>query len=182
MTVLFGIILKLKEEEYESGKRNTYMLGKPRQGGLKAFPSHPSILWTHLLFILTADSGYGQQPWLLVPFKQPLTVAQEAYNKAHRIARHRVERCIGVLKARFRCLCKQRIPMYSPATAGRIINACAILHNILLDANYPMPTEAEIAEQADTDDEEEEEGILDEYHVLADGNRIRDQIVQQYFT
>lgn len=72
--------------------------------------------------------------------------------------------------------------MYSPATAGRIINACAILHNILLDANYPMPTEAEIAEQADTDDEEEEEEILNEYHVLADGNRIRDQIVQQYFT
>lgn len=133
-------------------------------------------------FILTADGGYGQQPWLLVPYRESLTTAEVAYNRAHRKARHRVERCIGILKARFRCLCKQRILMYSPATAGRIINACAVLHNILLDANYPMPPEEEIAEQADDDDEEEEDRILDAQQVLVAGNRIRDQIVQQYFS
>lgn len=66
------------------------------------------------------DSGYGQHPYLFVPIAAADVVTDQEinYNRVHRKARHRVERCIGVLKCRFRCLLRQRVLVYSPPTAG----------------------------------------------------------------
>lgn len=95
-------------------------------------------------FLIKGDSGYGQQPWLNVPLTTVNSEQGERYNKTHKKIRSTVERCIGILKSRFRCLCRQRLLMYNPARAGTIINACAVLHNLLLEAKYPDPTEDEI--------------------------------------
>jgi len=52
-------------------------------------------------------------------------------------ARNVVERFFGVLKSMWRCLSYQRVLMYSPGMAGKIVNACATLHNIRLHCNLP---------------------------------------------
>lgn len=57
------------------------------------------------------------------------------YNNAHKKARNTIERCNGLLKSRFRCCLKSRQLHYSPAKAGFIINACAVLHNICIYYN-----------------------------------------------
>lgn len=55
------------------------------------------------------------------------------YNEALCKARNPVERLFGVLKATWRCLSRQRILLYDPGFAGRIVSACSVLHNIRLD-------------------------------------------------
>lgn len=91
--------------------------------------------------LLIGDSGYGQQPWLFAPIAaaEVHTQQEENYNRAHRKARNRVERCIGAIKSRFRCLSRMRGLMYDPKVSGHIINACVVLHNIMVEENYPMP-------------------------------------------
>lgn len=107
------------QQMYEQGERNTWLLG---------------------------DSGYGLYPWLMIP-ASPAEIRQiedenekarfEEYNRRHRQARNGIERLNGVLKARFRILSKDSMLRYTPAKCGRIINCCAILHNILVDQGYP---------------------------------------------
>lgn len=109
--------------------------------------------------IYLGDSGYAQQQWLFTPVRNATTPQEERYN-AHQKARHPIERCIGVLKSRFRCVCKQRVLMYSPAKAGKIIIACAVLHNIMIQEQYPLPAlsvdeEDEFGALADDNDDNE---------------------------
>lgn len=52
------------------------------------------------------------------------------YNEELCSARSCIERLFGVLKSEFRCLSAQRKLMYEPGLAGRIVNACAVLHNM----------------------------------------------------
>ncbi|XP_071652402.1 putative nuclease HARBI1 [Temnothorax longispinosus] len=80
---------------------------------------------------LIGDSGYPQQPWLMTPIvnAQPNT-PDSRYTDALVKARCCVERCIGTLKSRFRCILKERMLRYSPLSVGRIIVACSVLHNI----------------------------------------------------
>lgn len=85
-----------------------------------------------LLFLYFAgDDGYGLEPWLFTPLKheQPGT-PRFTYTEALCSARSCVERLFGVLKSEFRCLSAQRQLMYEPGLAGRIFNACAVLHNM----------------------------------------------------
>lgn len=64
-----------------------------------------------------------------------LAFAEQAYNNSHKSTRNVIERLNGVLKGRFRCLLKHRVLHYDPATSARIVNACAILHNICIIRN-----------------------------------------------
>ncbi|XP_018370949.1 PREDICTED: putative nuclease HARBI1 [Trachymyrmex cornetzi] len=113
--------------------------------------SHDSFVWRncyvrHLLQMQyeTGDSGYPLEPWLLTPFSETQPGTQEEYfNECHSNVRSRVERCIGVLKKRFRCLLRYRTLEYMPEKAGEIINACAVLHNMCIRANLPDPPEPE---------------------------------------
>lgn len=63
----------------------------------------------------------------------------EFYTNLHCQVRNTVERCIGVLKARWRCLLAHRVLHYDPVTVGKIVNACVVLHNIANGQNLPMP-------------------------------------------
>ncbi|KAM7300844.1 putative nuclease HARBI1 isoform X1 [Ixodes scapularis] len=92
---------------------------------------------------LLGDSGYALEPWLItpVPGVHTTSTASGRFNKAHSSMRSVVERCIGLLKSRFRC----------PATA--IITACAVLQNICLASIEPEPEP-----DADSDSPESDSG------------------------
>lgn len=77
--------------------------------------------------LLLADEGYGVIPWLMTPFRNPDTPAEQSYNRLHK-ERIIIERCFGQLKQRFPILhhkirlATEKIP--------RVITCCFILHNI----------------------------------------------------
>lgn len=65
--------------------------------------------------------------------QNPVEAAEVNYNTQHKSIRSIIERCNGVLKARFRCLLKHRVLHYSPNMASKIVNACIVLHNICVE-------------------------------------------------
>lgn len=91
---------------------------------------------------LIGDSGYPQSKVLMTPYNNPLPGTPEGrYNEAHIRARNIVERTIGLLKVRFRCILKERTSRYSPEYVTKIIKACAVLHNLCVRNNVPLPHE-----------------------------------------
>lgn len=95
---------------------------------------------------MLGDSGYPLQPWLLTPILNAAPDTPEfRYTERHMTARNCVERCIGVLKGRFRCLLVERKLRYNPFKVAQIIHSCTILHNICtaagLDIDFDIPRE-----------------------------------------
>lgn len=104
--------------------------------------------WKHYLL---GDSGYPLEPWLLTTYDQPKTHAQKEYNVRHRSLRSLVERAIGLLKARFRCLLDAKL-RYNHEKCGYIIYSCVVLHNFLLDNGYSIDDLAPIYDDGDDTD------------------------------
>ncbi|CAK1547959.1 unnamed protein product [Leptosia nina] len=101
---------------------------------------------------LLGDSGYSLRKTLITPILNTEPGSpEEHFHKLHMTARNTVERCIGVMKARFRCLLNARVLHYDPVFAGEIVNACAVLHNITNQNRLPVPNlsawDREIEEQ-----------------------------------
>ncbi|KAH1016969.1 hypothetical protein HUJ05_007710, partial [Dendroctonus ponderosae] len=81
---------------------------------------------------------YTLRPWLLTPLDSPpINAAEERFDSRIKAVRSGIERCNGALKNRFR-----------PDRAGKIINACVVLHNMCVKASMPEPEENPI-ERAD---------------------------------
>ncbi|KAH7933099.1 hypothetical protein HPB49_008199 [Dermacentor silvarum] len=76
------------------------------------------------------DSGYPLDPSLLslVPSHAPMQTAEGKYNTAHAAMRSVVERCIGLLMSRFRCLQWYCTLLYEPERVANIVAAWAVLH------------------------------------------------------
>ncbi|XP_063897698.1 putative nuclease HARBI1 [Helicoverpa armigera] len=116
--------------------------------------SHDSFVWnqccikSHLEGLersgehcwLLGDSGYAQRPWMMTPILEAAVGSpEEHYTTLHCKVRNTVERCIGVLKNRWRCLLAHRVLHYDPVTVAKIVNACVVLHNIANIHNVPLP-------------------------------------------
>ncbi|XP_035457948.2 putative nuclease HARBI1 [Spodoptera frugiperda] len=102
---------------------------------------------------LLGDSGYPQRSWLMTPVLNAAPGSRaEVYTTRHVQARNCIERCFGVLKARWRCVLKDRVLHYHPHVASKIVMACCVLHNIALKARLPPPVDTE--EQHDSADNE----------------------------
>ncbi|XP_055707853.1 putative nuclease HARBI1 [Phlebotomus papatasi] len=131
---------------------------------------------------ILGDSGYPQLPWLMTPLSNTHNAAEERYNIVHKRTRSVIERCIGVLKSRFRCLSKQRILMYSPKRAGAIINSCCTLHNIMVQQYYPLPSEDDIMLEIQEDQQEYFEDQHNETStLLQQGRRQREHLIRSVF-
>lgn len=94
---------------------------------------------------ILGDSGYPLTKWLLTPYLTPTTPGEIRYNSKHKRARSAVERCIGMLKMRFRCLTKPL--MFRPERCSKIIVATACLHNYALSNNINLVEEEYIHEE-----------------------------------
>jgi DDE superfamily endonuclease len=83
-------------------------------------------------FHVLADSAYPLETYMLTPFKDTgkLTAVQNRYNYLHSSSRCCVERCIGLLKGKFRKL--KNFEAQDHVLLCRSIVACAVLHNFIL--------------------------------------------------
>lgn len=106
------------------------------------------------------------------------------YTYLHVRTRNTVERAIGLLKARFRCLLVHRVLHYTPRVAGSIVNACVILHNICNRVNTPVPQlsheEVTLEAQLQLNLSRAEEGLPGSANVeLQRGHATRHALIQQ---
>ena len=87
---------------------------------------------------LLGDSGYPLRPFLMTPVLNEQTEGEKAYNRSHKRTRSIVERSIGQMKTRFRCLDRTGgCLMFTPERAAKTIIACAVLHNICILNKIP---------------------------------------------
>ena len=85
---------------------------------------------------------------LLKNFLDNFSNKQHCYFRAHKKTRSVVERGIGQLKRRFRVL-HGEIRVTPPAKVCKIIEVCAMLHNICKERNIQMPAEEDIMLEED---------------------------------
>lgn len=109
--------------------------------------------------------------------------AEEYYTNIHCQTRNTVERCIGVLKARWRCLLAHRVLHYDHHMVAKIINACAVLHNICNMHRLPVPQQdSDIVQDSDYQIPQpipQDIGAHEDQQLLASGRLQRDLIVQR---
>ncbi|XP_061503752.1 uncharacterized protein LOC133391733 [Anopheles gambiae] len=85
-------------------------------------------------FKISGDSAYPRADWLIVPCRNATANSAEAeFNTLHTAARIIIERTIGVLKSRFRCLSGQRELLHTAVKCLKIINVCCALHNMCIN-------------------------------------------------
>lgn len=127
--------------------------------------------------MIIGDSGYPCEPWLITPYRDAAEGSRQArFNKKHAKARNIVERTIGVLKGRFRCLLGARKLHYSPKKAVQIVNACCALHNICIHYNATL-NDVEPAEDQLFDSYERDTGRNE----FVDGTSVRSNILDSLF-
>lgn len=122
---------------------------------------------------LLGDAGFALEPFLITPYKGALPATYKSdFNKRHSAARNIVERSIGNLKSRFRCLLNTLY--YEPKKAVNIFNVCCALHNICKEYNVEINDQTNQEMDHDLDNE-----IYGDY--LEEAARIRDQLAQMNF-
>lgn len=91
-------------------------------------------------FFPKGDSAYPLLPWLMkiIPNNENMNVFERRYNRRIRSIRSLVERVIGVLKTRFRCILGERPLRYHPTKVSKIIYACVTLHNFLIHNRFDI--------------------------------------------
>ncbi|XP_061585772.1 putative nuclease HARBI1 isoform X2 [Cololabis saira] len=112
----------------------------------------------------------GEMPdgWLLG------TLAERRYTSAQTKTRNIVERCIGVVKSRFRCIDRSGgVLQYTPEKACKIITSAFILHNICQMYRLPVPNIP--------DDHPEEDGH-DHPAPCETGIQARNDLIRRRFT
>jgi hypothetical protein len=106
---------------------------------------HNAISTIHFCYNFVGDSGYPQEDWLMTPVVNPRTPAEQLYNDVHITTRNPIERCIGALKSRFRCLAMtDGALVYSPEKVCAITFACCVLHNICLQQGEVMAVDPDV--------------------------------------
>ncbi|KAF9800223.1 hypothetical protein SFRURICE_004436 [Spodoptera frugiperda] len=122
--------------------------------------------------LILGDSGYELKQYLLTPFLNPSSPAENLYNEAHIRTRNTVERCFGVCKNRFPVLRRQITLNLNRVQA--IIVACFVLHNIAIDAN-----DRNFEDYSDSHIEPHEENLALSGSDF--NNNTRNRLVQEYF-
>ncbi|XP_008777637.2 uncharacterized protein LOC103697538 [Phoenix dactylifera] len=111
------------------------------------------------------DAGYANAEGFLAPYRgqryhmnewrqsQQSTNAHEFFNMKHSRARNVIERCFGLLKGRWAILRSKSF--YSVKTQYRIISACCLLHNFIIEEMPIDPMNIEVVEDVTSSQEKE---------------------------
>ena len=155
------------------------------------------------LFLLDADkyylvdAGFMLIGGLITPYRgvryhlkeyskrNPPQNHKELFNLRHASLRNAIERTFGVLKKRFGIISSAAEPFYNIKVQKRIIVACCILHNFLMNADPPTKelmreVDDEIAAQDESNDENRFPRV--DRNETAQGERIRDKIAHDMWT
>jgi len=136
---------------------------------------------------VSGDSGYPLRSWFLTPITNAEADSPEKrYSRRQMSCRALIERCNGLLKMRFCCLLKYKVLHYSLQVACKIINACAVLHNICIENNVPLPHDDQqdvwqddmFNQYVPNDDEEAANRVNPE---LVAGKKLRRRLIHNYF-
>lgn len=99
---------------------------------------------------------------MIIAFRSPQG-NEIIFNTFHSKGRIIIERTIGVLKNRFKCLLGARQLHYSPEVATQIVNCCAALHNMCIayrvediEDEVEENTDNEVIEQNEIENEDDE--------------------------
>ena len=124
--------------------------------------------------VILGDSAYALKRYLLTPFVDPQTPEEKKFNNALCKTRVTVECAYGILRNRFQCLMKP-LRVIGPEALADVVLACIVLHNIAIqkcDLYRPLPRGQNIWLANDE--------IGDNSN--AEGRRVRDQFVRDYFS
>ncbi|XP_050340549.1 putative nuclease HARBI1 [Bactrocera neohumeralis] len=134
------------------------------------------VVCDHKLRIRSIDP---LQPWLMTPYRSVSQDSRQSnYNIKHSKTRNIIERTIGVLKNRFRCLLGARELHYSPQKASQFINVACALHNICIFYKVEDLNPIEFDNESPQEEEEVEQTNDPEFTSTA--NRIRDNILSSF--
>lgn len=128
-------------------------------------------------YLIVGDSGNRNTNYLATPFLRCGTPCESLYNESQIRTRNVVERSYGVLKRRFPVLALGlRVKI---STVQLIIVACAVLHNICIDAKEEeLPTEIEGLEEMLAATEVPSCANMERSTIGC----VRDYLVQKYFS
>jgi hypothetical protein len=84
---------------------------------------------------LVGDAGYTLTSTMMIPYNitEEMSREEKRFNYLHSSTRICVERAFGLLKGRWRIF-KRPLNMKTPASVGRTIIACMVLHNLTMSA------------------------------------------------
>ncbi|RVE43608.1 hypothetical protein evm_011728 [Chilo suppressalis] len=153
--------------------------------------THDSYIWresvikTHMESLqneavyLLGDSGYALREHMMTPIDNAVETSPEGrYNAIQKRARSTIERTFGILKGRWRCLLAARELHYCPETAGKIILACCVLHNICIRAGIDVPELTENEFQSERSRQYPTELATSSARALEAGRRVRATLMQ----
>lgn len=124
---------------------------------------------------LLGDGGYSLEPFFLTLYRCPnLNTPEHIFNKKHASARNIVERVIGVLKSRFRCLLDTM--SYAPQKTVQIVNICCALHNICNSYKVSYEECNELFVEDAIDETAPDNSEANDLRLLNDAIRIRNEI------
>ncbi|CAG5006454.1 unnamed protein product [Parnassius apollo] len=128
---------------------------------------------------LLGDSGYALREHMMTPVDNAVENSPEGrYNYLQKRARCTIERTFGVLKGRWRCLLAARELHYCPETAGKIILACCVLHNMCIRAGIEGAELTEEEHQSERTRQVPFETAASSTQALQAGRRARNSLIQ----
>lgn len=151
---------------------------------------HDSRIWQNCRFrreleegrlqgIILGDSAYPLSKQLLVPFEYPCSSGKHGrFNRALCRCRVFIEQSIGNWKRRFPVLAYKI--RRSPEDAAAIVVATAVLHNLCIELNQPIPGDDYIEVEQDDNSLYDDEPFVPDEDFVFSGNEIRDALVERF--
>lgn len=133
---------------------------------------------------LLGDSAYSCRRFLFTPLSQPETKQEHGYNTCHTAARSTIRKALALLKKRFSCLANTMTVSLENTKA--IIVAAAVLHNVAVLKDVPLPDEDNKGSGKEDEEEDSEllleDGDLEEHeHDKVEGDTARQHYIVNHF-